>query len=184
MKQRRQLAALTLSAAMLISMTACGQGTQPSTSSVPSSSSQPSASQSSSASVPSSPEGESDYPLNNQGGIAAVEGSDIGTAATTLSTRDASGYNGAVTSGKQEASEVGIEVLKAGGNAIDACVATALAIGFFEPNASRRTWPSAVSSLHLRISRWTILSTCSMRTAPATRSFGVSSILPVRRYPL
>ena len=62
MKQRRQLAALTLSAAMLISMTACGQGTQPSTSSVPSSSSQPSASQSSSASVPSSPEGESDYP--------------------------------------------------------------------------------------------------------------------------
>lgn len=136
MKQRRQLAALTLSAAMLISMTACGQGTQPSTSSVPSSSSQPSASQSSSASVPSSPEGESDYPLNNQGGIAAAEGSDIGTAATTLSTRDASGYNGAVTSGKQEASEVGIEVLKAGGNAIDACVATALAIGFFEPNAS------------------------------------------------
>ena len=115
MKQRRQLAALTLSAAMLISMTACGQGTQPSTSSVPSSSSQPSASQSSSASVPSSPEGESDYPLNNQGGIAAAEGSDIGTAATTLSTRDASGYNGAVTSGKQEASEVGIEVLKAGG---------------------------------------------------------------------
>ena len=109
MKQRRQLAALTLSAAMLISMTACGQGTQPSTSSVPSSSSQPSASQSSSASVPSSPEGESDYPLNNQGGIAAAEGSDIGTAATTLSTRDASGYNGAVTSGKQEASEVGIE---------------------------------------------------------------------------
>ena len=83
MKQRRQL-----SAAMLISMTACGQGTQPSTSSVPSSSSQPSASQSSSASVPSSPEGESDYPLNNQGGIAAAEGSDIGTAATTLSTLD------------------------------------------------------------------------------------------------
>ena len=44
--------------------------------------------------------------------------------------------NGAVVAGKAEAAEVGIEVLKAGGNAVDAAVATGLAIGFFEPNSN------------------------------------------------
>lgn len=68
--------------------------------------------------------------------LVTVMGQDYGPAAETPELRDAAGTNGAVVSGKGEASEVGIAVLEAGGNAVDAAVATGLAIGYFEPNAS------------------------------------------------
>lgn len=48
----------------------------------------------------------------------------------------ASGKNGAVSTGRMEATEIGIEVLKAGGNAIDAAVASAFGIQFFEIESS------------------------------------------------
>lgn len=44
----------------------------------------------------------------------------------------ATGSKGAVSSGRTEATEIGLEVLKAGGNAIDAAVATSFGIQFFE----------------------------------------------------
>ncbi|MCT4605314.1 MAG: gamma-glutamyltransferase [Marinisporobacter sp.] len=46
------------------------------------------------------------------------------------------GINGMVSTAKFEASKIGIDIIKSGGNAIDAAVAVGFAIGVCEPNAS------------------------------------------------
>lgn len=53
-----------------------------------------------------------------------------------LGGRDAVGTNGVVSTGRAEATQIGVDVLKAGGNAIDAAVAIGFALGVCEQQSS------------------------------------------------
>lgn len=66
--------------------------------------------------------------------LAAVVG--IRAADTPVTVRPVQGRHGMVVAGHPQAAEAGVAVLKAGGNAVDAAVATSLALGVAEPYGS------------------------------------------------
>ena len=68
--------------------------------------------------------------------VAVPETWALGGEDVILGGRDATGQNGVIATGRVECTEIGLEILKQGGNAVDAAVAVGFALGVCEQQSS------------------------------------------------
>ncbi len=120
---KHKLIAILLAAALMLS--ACGGQSRP-TDPVTLPGSETAAAQ---------PTTTADHP---QGGTGPAAETTTAYAGENVQTggRDAVGVNGVVSTGREDATQVGVDILKAGGNAIDAAVAIGFALGVSEQQSS------------------------------------------------
>lgn len=119
--KKRNLA-LLMAAAMTFSTVGCSSTTTPSTTTAPTTAAGTTAAGTTAAETKAADDGEW-KPYDKDGQIKRDD-------------RDANGENGVVSTGKYEASKIGAEIIKNGGNAVDAAVAVAFALGVCEPQSS------------------------------------------------
>lgn len=130
----KKIVAFLLAFVMAFSCVACGNNQNPSTSE-----SQASEDVSSESEQTETPVPQIDYVSIDDGGTGVVEliWSSVDENGNLIrSDRSATGENGMVATANVYASQAGLAVLKAGGNAIDAAIAVSYALGVVEPQSS------------------------------------------------
>lgn len=129
-KNVEKLAAIGLSVAMAASLTACGSGSTTATTAAPETTAETTAAE---TEAETAAETEAETEAAEDDGVWSpvdAEGN------TKRDERDAVSENGMVASSNVYATMAGLEVLEAGGNAVDAAVAVAYALGVAEPFTS------------------------------------------------
>lgn len=141
-KTMKKIIALLLACVMAFSCVACGNGDSKNTENsenVVNSETQGSEDTTSESEITEKPEPQIDYVSIDDGGTGVVDliWSSVDANGNLIrSDRSATGTNGMVATANVYASQAGLAVLKAGGNAIDAAIAVSYALGVVEPQSS------------------------------------------------